>query len=801
LLLLVLVLQLSMVATARADVVLRGLVTDASTGQPLAGVEVRLVGEPGVLHSGADGRFEIVSVQPGATTVTAFHYGYEPAKRDVVVPEAAAGGAPEIEIDIALRPLQYRHDPIVVSSTRVQRRESPVPYSYLSRSDLEDRYTTQDLPVLLSELPSAVYYSENGNGLGYSYLTLRGFDQRRVSVLVNGVPQNDPEDQGVYWIDFPDLSSNLQDVQVQYGAGGGFYGPPAIGGSVNLVTSVFDPKPAVRISTGAGSFDTQRYSLELNSGLVNSTYAFYGRYSRLRSDGYRRDAGVDLTSYFFGAVRYDPDMTTRVHVYGGPIADGLAYYGVGKSSLGDRVRRRDNPLAGGDQIENFSQPHYELLHEWRLSPRLKVSNTLFYVQGDGFFDFDGSWADTTYFRLTQEHHFHPTGNPGNSLIRAFVGNKQGGWLPRVELEHARGQLTAGAELRLHRSLHWGAVRWAQNLPPELTPGRHYYEFRGGKDIASLYAHENYRLTEGLRAMGDLQLVYDRYRIIHEAFAGNDFRTPFTFVNPRLGLNYNLSPRAHAFASYGYVHREPRLNNLYDAGESSGGALPQFERRTGGTFDFGAPLVHPERLHDLEMGGGWRTERASCDLNLFWMDFRDEIVANGQLDRFGQPITGNAARSLHRGLELGARARPWSSLEVQGNVSFSRDLLRDHVVFVDAESNAAPQGIQLGGNRIASFPDFIANLRLTARAHGALASLAGRYAGASFTTNYEETSRKAPPYFNLDGDLQYKLRQAGDTRLHLQARNLLDRLYVLHGAGDEYFPAATRSFFASLEFGL
>lgn len=775
---------------AAHDVV--GRVLDVADGAPVAGVEVRFESAARSALTDARGQFVLRDVAAGSGDILFRRLGYEPSRRHVEVPTA--------EIVVRLRSVEFRQDPIVVSATRVQRRSSPVPYDYLSKRDLEDRYTTQDLPVLLSELPSAIHYSDSGNGIGYNYLTLRGFDQRRISVLVNGVPQNDPEDQNVYWLDFPDLAANLQDVQVQRGAGSGFYGPPAIGGSVNLVTALFDTEPSVRVSTGAGSFDTQRYSLELQSGLVDGTYAFYGRYSKLLSDGYRRDSWVDFTSYFFGAARYDASMSTRLHVYGGPIADGLAYYGVPRSALGDRTARRQNALAGGVQIENFSQPHYELLHDWRLSERLRLSNTLFYVQGDGFFDFDGSWADTTYFRLTREFGFAPTGDPGSSIVRAFVGNEQGGWLPRLDWQHDRGRLSVGAELRIHRSLHWGSVRWAQNLPEGVGPNRRFYEYRGGKDILGAYAHEELALRDNLQLTGDLQLVFNRYRIFDEAFVGNDIATPYFFANPRLGLNHNFTPRAHAYASYGYVQREPRLKNLYDAAESSGGTVPQFETRPGGGLDFDAPLVRPEKLHDFEVGAGWRTPRFGVDANLYWMDFRDEIVKKGELDRFGQPVTGNAARSTHRGLEVGMRARPWEPVEVSGNVTWSRNHLEDHVVFEDGDGGVLTAGLQLGGNRIAGFPDFIANLRTTTRLGPWTASLAGRYVGSFFTTNFEAVDRRVSPHFALEGDLAWGLDWGGtEARVHLQVRNLLDRLYVLHGEGDDYFPAATRSFFGGVEY--
>lgn len=794
---------------------LAGRVVDAVSGRPVAGVEVRPVGTARLALTDADGDFVLGDLPEGEIGLALYRLGYRPAKQRVLVPAetAAAGeetmpgaGASARELVIALQPLEFREEPIVVTATRVQRREGPVPYANLSKRDLDERYTTQDLPVLLAELPSAVYYSESGNGLGYNYLTLRGFDQRRLSVLVNGVPQNDPEDQNVYWLDFPDLAANLQDVQVQRGAGSAFYGPPAIGGSVNLVTSLFKPRPGVRILGGGGSFDTQKYSVELNSGLVNGTYAFYGRWSKLLSDGYRRDAWVDFTSWFFGAARYEERTTTRLHVYGGPIADGLAYSGVPRAALHDRTARRDNVLAGGAQIENFSQPHYELLQEWRLSDRLRLSNTLFYVQGDGFFDFDGSWADSTYFRLTGEHGFHPAENPRGALIRAWVGNKQGGWLPRLDWKHGHGDLALGAELRIHRSEHWGKIRFAESLglPDTVSydPERRFYSYRGGKDIVSVYGQEQLRMRPDLLATASLQLVHNRYLLYDEDFVGTDFRVPYFFANPRVGFNWNLTPTTHAYASYAYVQREPRLENLYVARESSGGETPQFAQQPDDTYDFDEPLVRPEKLHDYELGTGWRTDHWGADVALFWMDFRDEIVKKGQVDRFGQPITGNAARSVHRGLELALRARPATALELGGNLSWSRNRFADHRVFENAEGDSVPEGIQLGGGRIAGFPDFIANLRGTVRSHGAMASLAGRYVGDSFTTNFEEVDRKVPPHFVLDADLGWDFRVGPQTtRLRLQVRNVLDRLYVLGGEREGFFPAATRSFFASVELEL
>jgi iron complex outermembrane recepter protein len=230
----------------------------------------------------------------------------------------------------------FNLSPVIITATQATERNTPATFSNFSQQNIKERYSVQDVPVLLSEMPSMMFYSENGNGIGYNYIKLRGFDQRRISVMINGIPQNDPEDHNVYWLDFPDLMGSTGDVQVQRGAGSAFYGPPAIGGSINLVTDPFTQKPGVTFETMFGfqefgdssksiSLNTRKYTTTINSGLINNQYMLYGRLGEILSDGYRTNSWVDMNSYFLGAVRFDKDMTTRFHFFGGPITDGLAY--------------------------------------------------------------------------------------------------------------------------------------------------------------------------------------------------------------------------------------------------------------------------------------------------------------------------------------------------------------------------------------------------------------------------------------------------------------------------------------------
>ncbi|MGB4820968.1 MAG: TonB-dependent receptor, partial [Saprospiraceae bacterium] len=584
------------------------------------------------------------------------------------------------------------------------------------------------------------FYSESGNGIGYNYLRMRGFDQRRLAVMVNGVPQNDPEDHNVYWIDLVDLLGNTEEIQVQRGAGSAFYGPPAIGGSINIVTGDFANKKGVTISAGAGSYNTQRYAFSAGSGLVDNTYTLYARLSQVSTDGYRDDSYTHASSYYFAATRYDEAFTTRINAYGGPLEDGLVYYGLPKFTIKDRDERRKNynywEAENGaytwtsprrkQEREQFSQPHFEVLNEWKASEKLTFNSALFYVLGQGYFDYDGTgWTDASYYRLTPEFGFENAADPVNPLIRAWVDNRQVGWLPRITFAHDAGTLTAGLELRRHRSEHWGRIEWAEQLPAGIDPGRHYYEYRGGKNIAAVYVQEQYEISERLNVMGNLQYVFNRYMIFDEKYVGTDFSTDYHFLNPRIGINYNLSDAWNFYGNVSYTNREPRLKNLYDAAESSGGETPQFELTAGGGYDFTQPLVRPEKLLNVELGTGFTSDNYRFLLNAFVMDFTDEIVKSGGIDRFGQPITGNAEQTMHTGLELSARWTPLRSLHIDVNGMLSRSRLGKYIVYEsDAEGNSSP--VDLGGNRIAGFPEQLANVKLTWQLSGLTTVLTWKY---------------------------------------------------------------------------
>jgi len=774
-----------------------GVVLDAQSGLALAGATVMRPGSRIGAAADEHGRFAFRLPQ-SEVVLEARLLGYSAQSQTVPASD------PSPTVTFRLQPTVLPLQSMLVTASRSREQPFDAGYANLQQQQLQERYSVQDIPALLSELPSTTFYSEGGNGLGYTYLNIRGFDQRRIAVMVNGVPQNDPEDHSVYWLDFPDLAANLENIQVQRGAGGLFGAASAIGGAVNLISSNFTRNRGISVYSGAGSYNTRKYSLSAGSGLMDNRYALYARLGKITSDGYRDNSWVDFNSYFLGVARFDKGMTSQINLYGGPVSDHLAYYGISRAEAADKKLRTRNPIQRKEEIENFSQPHYEIINEWQTG-RWKFQNTLFYVAGEGFYDYDGSWAPYSYYRITPENGFAVAGDPeslyiSDALIHAYVKNGQAGWLPRAALQHDRGVLTVGAEWRRHRSLHYGSLKWGTELPAGVTPDYRYYEYRGAKNIASLFVNEVYRATERLTCLADAVLIRQSYRLYDEKYLHTDFTKPYLFFNPKLGVSYLLRPDVKVYSTFARTSREPRLKNLYDAAEAStpaswGPVMPQFALAADSSYNVNDPLVKEETMFDWEAGAGLERSNLHLSVNAYYMIFLNEIVKSGRLDRFGQPVTGNAERTLHRGIELAGMWRPSPGWELSANSTLSYNRLVRHRQYTWAGVHV------LDGKRIAGFPDVLANARLSYRAQRFSLSMAGRYVGAFYTSNLEDPQEQVPAFALLDFHGRWRVPVAAGVEaveLQLQVNNVLNKLYVAHGEGDAFFPAAERNVFLGLQ---
>ncbi len=772
----------------------------------------------------------------------------------------------------------YTVPSITVSTNRVEENKSPVPFSEITESDIQMKYTNEDVPQFMKGLPSIHVYSYNGNNIGYSELNMRGFDQRRISVMINGVPQNDPEDHNVYWIDFPDLAESLENIQIQRGAGISTYGAAAIGGSINLQTSNFTQRQKLKISTGLGwqeyasSGDTKyeqamsKYMAEFSSGMVGD-YAFYGRLSKVNTIGYRDRSWANLNSFFFSGARFDDNFTTQINIFGGPLRDGLVYNGLPKKWVDDLAKRRKNLAYAGfaydstgrnilytterrpQEEEYFSQPHYELLNDWQINENIALKSTLFYYTGDGYFDYDESWAGPEQFRLKPEYGYDTTLSPERAIVRAYVGNKHGGWIPRLVLDHKRGTFTAGAEIRLHRSDHWGKILHAANLPSDLNPDYKFYSYDGVRDIFSLFVSEQYELSDELLVSAELQGVRHTYAIENEkkgkvyakylsgevgggidtvSGGGRLFTTVWWFLNPRLGATWNYKENMRVYGSAAFTQRDPRMKNLYNASSAYWGDKPLFESDTleDGTdvYDFSNPIVKSEKMLDLELGWNYRDERYNFRVNGFWMEYFDELVKSGKVDIHGEPIDGNAPRSRHAGIELQGTALllegKYGKLKLHANSTISRNEIIEYNYLLGKE-NGRDITVPLGGNSIAGFPDFMANFGFSYQYKNAYISLDGHHIGEYRTDSFGDMLQNnqtlinhlqnkgtyyydnvLEPYTVMNLDLAYTIENVfkfRKLRFHLRVNNLLNEIYAAGAEGMEFFPGAERNVFMNVDF--
>jgi iron complex outermembrane receptor protein len=725
--------------------------------------------------------------------------------------------------------------PIEVSTTRAGDR-APLARTTLSREEVRAVNWGQDTPMALGGLPGAYAYSDAGNGIGYSYLSLRGFPQRRISVLVNGVPLNDPESHEVWWIDHPDLLASTSELQVQRGAGPALYGAAALGGSVSMTTAPIGAVARRTASVSTGAWGTRRVMLEGDSGALPGGWGLYGRYSRIETQGYRDQSWSKLWSYALSAQKTSPTQSWRVNLYGGPENTHLAYIGVTPAYLAGTVTgsvdrdRRANPLTYPGEQDHFFEPHYELLHTWAPNAALTLSQTLFWFDGRGYYDEQragasladyrlGSWAtsDTTLV----PHEYYALDSNGNVVLdgqgratverfdlvrRRDVANRHFGWVPRARIAHAHGALTVGGELRFHDGRHVGTVISGDGLPPGTQPDHAYYDYHPRTLAAGLFAREEWDASRALRVTADLAWRHQGYDMRGDRFDGVAFRQKYDFALPRLGVSWTPAPAWNAYASAAIASREPAFRDLYDA--EGAGSVPLYRVVEVAAGRYEDPLIRPERVNDYELGASWRGASLSASASAFRMDFRDELVYAGQFDTdLGYPILGNAARSVHQGVELAAAATRAFG-QVRGSLETNATLSDNHFVRYREAWGPTPADIaNYDGKPLGFFPTVMANATARAAWRGASAGASVQHAGRIYVDNTGTGAASIAPRTTLDL-MGAAAREVGGARAELSLRvtNVLDKRYATGGwmdydsAGDlvpVLVPAATRGWLAGL----
>jgi iron complex outermembrane receptor protein len=666
---------------------------------------------------------------------------------------------------LASRSFAQTRDTTRADSSRTQRLErvmisavrgggaAPISQKTLNSADLEPRYFGQDVPLVLQGVtPSLTSYAETGNYWGYSYIRLRGIDQSRINLTLDGIPLNDPEDQVLYFADFPDLANSLNSVQVQRGVGTSSNGTAAYAGSINMETIPLTGPRRGNVQLEGGSFGSKRLSAEYQTGLLPSRFAAYARLSGLRTDGYRYHSGVEGKSLFFSGGYFGDRDILKLTTTTGTMKDTMAYLAVAKSDLD--TNRRINPLTPRER-DGFGERLVALSYTRLLTPSSSFTITPYRISASGDYDvlIDSLWNFNLKF--------------------VWYGATANWSYKRDNLS-----LDVGANANTYARDHAAYER-----PNTADP---LYFNTGHKQDASGFTKLSYT-TGGVTWFGDLQARRATFRYTPDRNAGIAERSvDWTFVNPKLGLSYAATPAWTLTASYGKNTREPARNDMFAGLDNLDSASAPF------VGDL--TRVRPETVHDVEAGAAYHGRDLAFSANVYSMDFRNEIAPIGAISELGAALRKNVDRSYRRGVEADATYRGIDRLTLTANASVSRNRIRDYVdstgdtpvTYHDVSPLLTPTFQVFGRGAVAA----TRNLEL---------ALESRYQNRSYLTNTADANLILPAYADVSASLAWHFR-----RYEVLARvnNLTDgKKYGSGYASDGvsyYYVLPPRNFFITMK---
>lgn len=670
----------------------------------------------------------------------------------------------------------YELNEVVVSSVQA-RKETPVAFRNVSAAELKANNTGQSLPYLFMQTPSVVVTSDGGNGIGYASMRVRGTDANRINFTVDGVPVNDSESHGVFWVNMPDFASSVENVQIQRGAGTSTNGAAAFGATVLMQTQRPSLKPYLEVVSSAGSYGTFTNTFRGGTGLLWDHFVFDARYSNVQTDGYIERAKADMNSYYGSAAYYNGGTMIKFQTFGSGEVTYQAWNGVDSAML--KTNRRYNSCGKykengetkfyDNQTDNYWQHHYHLLATQRIGERLNLNVTLHYTDGKGYYEDYKAGAKYAAYKLPNYIDANGKTQKKTDIVRRkWLRNDFYGGLFRLNYAYERLNATFGASVNNYVGDHFGRVMWvktAQSLP---KPDYEYYRNRGEKLDYNAYVKATYRFLPAFSAYVDLQ-----YRGIDYRINGSDDKAgdhvhvdkTFSFFNPKAGLSFERNGH-QAYASFAVAHREPNRDNFTENGPS---AQPTYET-----------------LFDYEAGYRYMKDGFHAGLNLYYMDYDNQLILTGKISEIGEQLTSNIKDSYRMGAELSGGVQITDYLDWGGHLTLSSNKIRNFTEFVDtydAGWKPLPQtSSELGTTDIAFSPNLTCGSTFGFHWRGFSATFMSSYVGRQYLDNTSSRMRSLDPYFVNDLRLGYVFRPRfmKEIGLDLNIRNLFNEEYETNG---------------------
>lgn len=695
-------------------------------------------------------------------------------------------------------------DEVLVKAVRVDAK-SPITHSNVTKAQIAKRNLGQDIPILLNFLPSVVTTSDAGAGIGYTGIRVRGVSSQSTNVTINGIPYNDAESLGTFWVNLGDFASSVESLQLQRGVGTSTNGSGAFGASINVLTDAVSKDASGEISNSFGSYNTRKHTLKFSTGLLNEHFEIAGRLSNISSDGYIDRAETDLKSYFLQGSYIDDNTLIKAIMFGGEEVTYQSWNGLEDfdklendrtyNTAGEYTDDNGNTQFYDREVDDYKQDHYQLHWNQRYNNNWSTNVGLNYTYGRGYFEQykeDEAFSD---YNLDEIIMGGQTINTTDLIRRRWLDSDFYVFNMNVNYKDNALNLIFGTSFSHHDGDHFGEVIWAEYASQSEIRDR-YYEGNGKKNDFSVFAKANYRLNDKIQLYGDLQMRNVNYATSGISSDLVNFRVDenYTFFNPKAGITYELNTNNDLYFSYARANREPNRDDFENNAD-----------------------VKPEQLNDFELG--WRHKKGnfSFNANAYIMLYNEQLVLTGNIDGVGNPIRTNSGESYRLGLELEAVIPVTSKLTLQSNATFSSNKNKETVISFDGEL------VNLGKTDIAFTPELIAaNAIVFQPIKNLQMSLLSKFVGEQFMSNTEANLSKLDSFFVNDFNISYTIESKSifDTITFTGlVNNILNEEYVSNGyyytydddwsnpgaistiEGSGFYPQATTNFLlgATLKF--
>jgi iron complex outermembrane receptor protein len=773
---------------ASAQFSLTGKVYD-SNGEKLSGANV-FIGGKQVSITNLEGQFKLDGFKSESIELTISFSGFENYVEVLQMTENK-------QLDIVMHGSVTKFEEVVVSAIRAQK-NTPTTYSYLLKKDLSKISSGQDAPYLLGMEPSVVVSSDAGTGIGYTSMHIRGSDNKKINVTINGVPLNDPESHGVYWVDVPDITSSAQSIQVQRGVGTSTNGSGAFGASINMLTDNISAKPFIEYSGLMGSYNTNKNSIQLSTGIIKNHWFLEGKLGQIKSDGYRDRASSDLRNYFAQAGYTSEKTIIKLLSFGGYEETYQAWYGIDKATL--ETNRTYNPAGligqnafGKDtfynkMVDHYQQDHLQLHFAHRFNNEISFNAALHYTYGRGYYQdyVPSSWGmPLSGFNIPNIIRGVDTIQYSDLIHRLWLQNHFYGGVWSVNYIKDKYSITWGGGVNNYTpAKHFGEVIWAKESEIKLN-GINYYENEAKKSDWNNYLKLNYSVLEQLNLFADLQLRGIQYKAwgTSKEYEDRDIRIDenYLFFNPKFGALYQFDSKSSIYGSFAIANREPNRSDFLGA---PAGEVPNHET-----------------LNDLEIGVRHSNKLFNAELVIYNMDYRNQLVLTGELDGEGTPLRQNVKSSYRQGIELSLEFKPTDYVKFDENISISSNKINNYPI-----QDSIGAAVVLKTQNIAYSPSVIMGQKLTIIPikDFELAFL-GKYVGKQYLDNSQSDARSLDGYFVFDFLTNYSidLKKNGKLDLFFKINNLLNEKYVSNGSiswgSPVYFPQAKQNILIGLTY--